>query len=76
LVAHLAPSQLDIDDQRHRPAGHAGAAGGQSHFHVRIVSDAFRGLTTIARHRLVFEAVGDLMKTDIHALSLETLTPP
>jgi BolA protein len=56
-------------------AGHAGAAGGQSHFRVRIVAEAFRGLAPIARHRQVYAAVGDLMQTDIHALAIEALAP-
>lgn len=76
LVARFAPTQLQIENESQLHAGHAGAAGGQSHFRVRIVSEAFRGLGQVARHRLVFETLGDMMKTDIHALALETLTPP
>jgi BolA protein len=76
LVARFAPLELDIENESHLHAGHAGAAGGQSHYRVRIVSAAFRGLKPLARHRLVFEAVGELLKTDIHALALETLAPP
>lgn len=55
--------------------GHAGAAGGLSHFRVRIVAEAFRGLAPLERHRLVYTAVGDLMKTDIHALIIEAQAP-
>lgn len=70
----LQPSSLEIIDQSHRHAGHAGAADGRGHFDVRIVSEAFRGKLPLARHRLVFGAVGDLMQSDIHALSIKALT--
>jgi BolA protein len=75
LEARFEPLELAIEDESHRHAGHAGAAGGQSHFRVRIVAEAFRGVPTLARHRMVYAAVGDLLKTDIHALALETLAP-
>ncbi len=70
----LQPSSLEVIDQSHRHAGHAGAADGRGHFDVRIVSEAFRGKLPLARHRLVFAAVGDLMQSDIHALSIKALT--
>ncbi len=76
LVARFAPIQLEVENQSHLHAGHAGAAGGLSHYRVRIVSEAFRGLRQVARHRLVYEALGDMMKNDIHALALETFAPP
>jgi BolA protein len=69
------PVQLSVEDESHHHAGHTGAAGGQSHFRVRIIAEAFRGLTAIARHRLVYETVADLLKTDIHALAIEALPP-
>ena len=75
LVARFAPVELVIEDQSHHHVGHAGAAEGHGHYRVRIVSEAFRGLSPVARHRLVYDAVGDLMKTDIHALALTTLVP-
>jgi BolA family transcriptional regulator, general stress-responsive regulator len=75
LSAKFAPLELTIDDESHLHAGHAGAASGQSHFRVRIVAEAFRGLSSVARHRLVYAAVDDLLKTDIHALALEALPP-
>lgn len=75
LEARLAPLELTIEDDSGRHAGHAGAAGGQSHFRVRIVAEAFRGLAPLARHRLVYAAVADLLKTDIHALAIEALPP-
>jgi BolA protein len=76
LEKHFAPQELIIEDESHRHAGHAGAAGGHGHFRVRIVADAFRGMPLIARHREVYAAVGDLMETDIHALKVEALPPP
>jgi BolA protein len=75
LEAHFTPVELLIEDESHKHAGHAGAAGGQSHFRIRIVAEAFRGLAPIARHRSVYAAVGDLMQTDIHALAIEALPP-
>jgi BolA protein len=75
LEAHFTPVELLIEDESHKHAGHAGAAGGQSHFRIRIVAEAFRGLAPIARHRRVYAAVGDLMQTDIHALAIEALPP-
>ena len=71
----FSPSELRIKDQSHLHVGHAGAADGRGHFDVRIVSEAFRGLNRIARHRSVYQALGDLLKSDIHALRLHTLTP-
>ncbi len=76
LEEHFAPQELIIEDESHRHAGHAGAAGGHGHFRVRIVADAFRGVSRITRHRQVYAAVGDLMQTDIHALTVEALAPP
>lgn len=70
LAAALAPRLLEITDESHLHAGHAGARDGRGHFHVRIACDRFEGLSRIARHRLVYAAVGDLMTTDIHALRI------
>jgi BolA protein len=75
LVAALAPDALDIEDESHRHAGHAGARDGRGHFRVRIVSAAFEGRNAIARHRAVYAALGDLMQTDIHALAIDARTP-
>jgi BolA protein len=76
LLARFAPIHLSIEDESHHHAGHAGAAGGHSHFRVRIVAEAFRGMTPVARHRLVYSALDDMLKTDIHALAIEALPPP
>jgi BolA protein len=75
LESRFTPAQLTVEDESHLHAGHAGAAGGQSHFRVRIVSEAFRGISSVARHRLVYAAVDDLLKSDIHALAIEALPP-
>jgi BolA protein len=75
LTAQFAPTLLDIEDQSHLHAGHAGAAGGQSHFRVIIEAEAFRGVPPLGRHRMVYAAVDDLLKTDIHALSIEAAPP-
>jgi BolA protein len=75
LESRFNPAQLTVDDESHLHEGHAGAAGGQSHFRVRIVSEAFRGISSVARHRLVYAAVADLLKSDIHALAIEALPP-
>ena len=70
----LAPTRLEIVDDSARHAGHAGAREG-GHFKVSLTSAAFRGKNAIQRHRLVFAAVADLMKTDIHALNIDARTP-
>jgi BolA protein len=74
-LAALTPAELDIHDESHLHAGHAGAESGRGHYRMRVVSERFQGLPTRERHRRVYAALGNLMQTDIHALSLETLTP-
>jgi BolA protein len=71
----LQPQALDVIDDSHRHAGHEGARDGRGHFTVRIVSDAFAGKPPLARHRTVYAALGNMMETDIHALSIEARTP-
>ena len=75
VAAALAPVALEVIDDSHRHAGHAGAADGRGHFNVDIVSPAFAGLSPIARHRAVYAAVGELMATDIHALAIRAFAP-
>ena len=70
----FSPTQLDIIDESHKHAGHEGAKSGGGHFVAFIVSDAFEGKNLLERHRMVYEALGDLMKTDIHALSIKAHT--
>jgi BolA family transcriptional regulator, general stress-responsive regulator len=74
LRAELAPVQLDIRDDSAQHAGHAGAREG-GHFHVTVVSDRFTGLQRLARHRLVYHALSDLMQRGIHALAIDARTP-
>jgi BolA protein len=76
LENRFAPSVLIIQDEGHLHVGHAGAAAGHGHFRVTIVAEAFRGMSAVARHRLVYAAVDDLMKTDIHALAIRASAPP
>jgi BolA protein len=71
----LEPVELEVVDDSHLHAGHAGAADGRGHFSVHVVAERFAGLTVVRRHRLVYEAVGDMMTTDIHALSIRALAP-
>jgi len=75
LSATLKPIALEIEDESHRHAGHAGARDGRGHFRVRIVSMAFVGKSALARHRAVYAALGELMHTDIHALAIDARTP-
>jgi BolA family transcriptional regulator, general stress-responsive regulator len=71
----FAPTSLEVRDDSQRHAGHAGARDGRGHFDVAIVSAAFIGMSPLARHRAVYAALGDLMATDIHALSIHAGTP-
>jgi BolA protein len=75
LTAALQPASLEIVDESARHAGHAGAASGGGHFVVNIVSAAFQGKNLIQRHRMVYDAVGDMMRTEIHALSIQAKSP-
>lgn len=74
LVAAFAPSELVIEDDSWRHAGHAGARDG-GHFSVRITSAAFAGKRPLERHRMVYDALGDAMKTEIHALQIDARAP-
>ncbi|MCA6216297.1 BolA family transcriptional regulator [Ideonella sp. B7] len=74
LQAALAPQALEVRDDSAAHAGHAGAGEG-SHFSVRIVSERFVGVGRVARHRLVYDALRDLMTQGIHALALDTRAP-
>ena len=74
LEQGLAPLSLELRDDSAKHAGHAGARGG-GHFSVRIVSSSFTGHDRLARHRLVYAALGELMQREIHALSITALAP-
>jgi BolA protein len=73
-LAALEPLSIEIVDDSHRHAGHAGAKDG-GHYNLRIVSAAFAGQGTMARHRMVYAAAGDLMRGQIHALSIAAFAP-
>ncbi|MEO6064809.1 MAG: BolA family protein [Lysobacterales bacterium] len=75
MRAALAPMELEIEDESHRHAGHEGARDGRGHFAVRIVSETFAGQGPLARHRAVYAALGELMTTDIHALTIDARAP-
>ena len=75
LVAAFEPTELLVKDQSHLHAGHAGAQEGKGHFDVRIVSDQFDGCSRIARHRMVYDALGSYIESDIHALSIHAVSP-
>jgi BolA protein len=67
--------QLEIEDESAAHAGHAGARSGGGHYRIHLVSEAFSGLSRVARHRLVYDALHDLMQRDVHALALSLVTP-
>lgn len=75
LRTALAPQRLEIEDESAKHAGHAGARDGGGHFDVTIVSSQFAGKSLLQRHRLVYDALGEAMRKDIHALSIHALTP-
>ncbi len=75
LTRALAPVSIEIEDDSAAHAGHAGARSGGGHYRATIVSEAFSGLTRVARHRLVYDSLHDLMQRDIHALALTLVTP-
>ena len=75
LRERLSPSLLELVDESARHVGHAGATSGGGHYRLLVVADAFAGRSALERHRLVYEALGDLMGGRIHALSMRTLTP-
>ncbi|MEZ5541913.1 MAG: BolA family protein [Pseudomonadota bacterium] len=75
LAQQLHPVRLEIIDESAKHAGHAGAASGGGHFIVRITAAAFRDKSLIQRHRLVYDALGDMMQRDIHALSIDARSP-
>ena len=75
LERSLSPSRLDIVDDSHKHVGHAGARGGAGHYSVHIVSARFVGKPLLERHRMVYDALRDMLNTDIHALSIQARTP-
>jgi BolA protein len=75
LRAALSPEKIAVRDDSHLHAGHEGAKSGGGHFAVAIVSTQFEGKSALQRHQMIYRALGDMMKKDIHALSIQALTP-
>ena len=71
----LKPDLLEILDNSATHAGHAGARSGGGHYHVTIISAVFEGKSLVQRHQLIYQALGDLMKQQIHALGINALSP-
>ena len=74
-LARLNPLSLEIIDESGKHVGHEGAKSGGGHYHLRIVSPAFAGASRISRHRMVYDALGDLMQREVHALAIEAFAP-
>lgn len=74
-LAVLEPTRLEISDESHKHAGHAGARDGGGHYVLRIASARFAGKSTVARHRMIYSALGEMMKREIHALTIQALAP-
>lgn len=75
LNATFEPSECQLVDESHLHVGHAGAASGAGHFRLRLVSERFEGLGRLARHRLVYDCLRDMMQNEIHALNITALAP-
>jgi len=73
LLDALEPEMLEIEDESHLHAGHAGARDGRGHFRVTVIAAAFKGTSQLRRHRMIYDALGPLMKTDIHALAIQAI---
>ncbi len=74
-LASLAPSVLELEDDSALHAGHAGARSGGGHYRLTIVAAAFAGKNTVARHRMIYAALGDMMRKEIHALAIQARSP-
>ena len=75
LCAGLATDAIEIVDESHLHAGHAGAASGGGHYRIRVISSRFEGVNKVGRHRLVYDCLREMMQKDIHALAMTLLTP-
>ena len=75
LESAFAPARVSVRDDSAKHAGHAGARSGAGHFAVRIESDVFAGRSHLQRHRMVYEALAEMMPSDIHALIIEAISP-
>lgn len=74
-LAPLSPERLEIEDESARHAGHEGAKGGGGHYRLTIVSAQFADKSLIARHRMINELLGEMLKKEIHAISIKAYTP-
>ena len=75
MLATFQPTQIEIIDDSHKHAGHEGARSGGGHYILHIVSTQFTAKPTLARHRMIYSALGEMMKHDIHALNIQAYTP-
>ncbi len=75
LTETLQPVLIEIIDDSAAHAGHAGAREGGGHYNVTVVSESFDGKSLVQRHQLIYQALADLMKSEIHALGINALTP-
>ncbi|MEO1894758.1 MAG: BolA family protein [Methylococcales bacterium] len=75
LTTALTPVHLNVTDNSSAHAGHAGVQSGGGHYHVVVVAEVFAGKSLVQRHQLVYQALGDLMKQEIHALGIDASTP-
>ncbi len=71
----FAPSKIEVRDDSQRHAGHEGAKGGGGHFVVSIVSPKFQGKSSVQRHQMIYQALGEMMKQEIHALGIQAFAP-
>lgn len=74
-LAALEPVALEIIDESHKHAGHAGSRDGAGHYLLQIVTQRFAGLNTLARHRMIYSALDEMMQHEIHALNIQAHTP-
>jgi BolA protein len=75
LTEAFTPELLEIIDNSAAHAGHAGARSGGGHYYITIVAEAFDGKSLVQRHQLIYKALGDLMKQEIHALGINAISP-
>lgn len=75
LESALPDASIDLENESHLHAGHAGAQDGRGHFRLKIISDAFSGKRSVQRHQLIYKILGDMMQSDIHALAIDAKTP-
>ena len=75
LIDAFAPTEILVKDQSHLHAGHAGAKEGKGHFDVKIVSEEFARQSRINKHRMVYDALGSFMQSDVHALRINAISP-